>query len=111
MAEGVLHVESPVADSAHYHDYDNAVVPDDYEESETETYARLHALDEEITTYLDKKDELVRQAENKYVLIKGTQIIGIFDTEEAALKVGYRKYLDEPFLAHQITKVEPIYHW
>ncbi len=56
--------------------------------------------------------------EGKHVLIKGEEIIGIFDTDREALVEGYKRYLipREAFLVHQIQTRERIsrvscYYW
>ena len=72
----------------------------------------LDDLGEEAKTYQDHKAELVAKNEGKYVLIKGDEIIGIFDTHEEALTRGYQDFLGEPFFAHKITEVEmPLYFY
>lgn len=44
--------------------------------------------------------------EGRHVLIKGDQIIGIFQTHEEAMKEGYRQFLGQPFLVHEIQERE-----
>lgn len=44
--------------------------------------------------------------EGRYVLIKGEQIIGIWDREEDALAAAYHKFLLQPFFVHQIQERE-----
>jgi hypothetical protein len=48
--------------------------------------------------------------EGKHILIKGEEIIGLFDTREAALEEGYERLLvpREPFLVHQVLTREPM---
>ena len=46
--------------------------------------------------------------ENRWVLIKGAEIIGIWDTEEDARAVALSKYLMQPCLIHQVRSREPI---
>ena len=45
--------------------------------------------------------------EGRVVLIKGEEIIGIYDTMDEAEAVGLQKYLLQPFLRHQIREREP----
>lgn len=45
--------------------------------------------------------------EGRYALIKGEEIIGLFDTWEAAREGGLRRYLLEPFFVHAIRAEEP----
>ncbi len=46
--------------------------------------------------------------EGKFVLIKGTEIVGLYDTQEAARDVGVQRYLLEAHLIHQVRTEEPI---
>lgn len=71
------------------------------------------ALERENQTYQDKLHEL-EQHQGKYVLIKGEEIVGIYDTYRDALNDGYAKFNLTPFLvklidgivrAHLITRM------
>jgi hypothetical protein len=46
--------------------------------------------------------------ENQWVLIKGEEIVGIWDTEEDARAVALQQYLNQPCLIHQVRGREPI---
>jgi hypothetical protein len=46
--------------------------------------------------------------ENRWVLIKGEEIIGIWDTQEEAEAVALHKYLMQPCLIQQVRRREPI---
>jgi hypothetical protein len=46
--------------------------------------------------------------EGKHVLIKGEEIIGLYDTHREAADEGYDRYLFSGFLVHQIQTWEPI---
>lgn len=48
--------------------------------------------------------------EGKWVLFKGDELIGIYETHEVALAEGYRRYPGQSFLVHQICAHEPILH-
>ncbi len=63
-------------------------------------------LNEEIKTYERNKDNLVKESNGKYVLIKGNEIIGIYDTQNDAIKVGIDKFGNTPFLVKKIEAVE-----
>jgi hypothetical protein len=45
--------------------------------------------------------------EGRHVLIKDTEILGIFDTDEAARSEGLKRFLLQPFLMHPIRTEEP----
>jgi hypothetical protein len=44
----------------------------------------------------------------RHVLIKGAQIIGIWDTHDEAAAAGYQRFLGQPFLVHQIQESERV---
>lgn len=46
--------------------------------------------------------------ENKWVLIKGDEIIGIWDTEEECDRVRLQRFLMQPVLLQQIRRQEPV---
>lgn len=50
---------------------------------------------------------LAQGLEGRHVLIKGEEIIGIYDTWETAREEGLKRYLLEPFFVHPIRAVEP----
>ena len=62
-------------------------------------------LAKELETYNAKLEEL-KASEGKYVLIKGTEIGGIYETYADALKIGYERYKLEPFLVKKIDATE-----
>ncbi|MBS3080916.1 hypothetical protein J4221_05570 [Candidatus Pacearchaeota archaeon] len=63
-------------------------------------------LSEELETYDKHKAELLKESVGKYVLIKGKDIINIFDTQNDAIKVGIDKFGNTPFLVKKIEEVE-----
>lgn len=66
----------------------------------------MNVLEEEIGTYEKHKEELIEKANNKFVLIKHSEIIEIFESQSDALKEGYKRFRKEPFLVKQILPVE-----
>jgi hypothetical protein len=46
--------------------------------------------------------------EGEFVLIKGEEIIGLYDTWECAREAGLRLYLCEPFMVHRVCTYEPL---
>ncbi len=68
--------------------------------------AKENLLDEELQTYEKNKEELIKENEGKYVLIKGSKIINIFESEKDALKEGIEKFGNTPFLVKKIERVE-----
>jgi hypothetical protein len=65
------------------------------------------ALETELKTYADHLVELIPQA-GKFVLIRGAEVVGTFDTYADALKAGYTKFQLEPFLVKQIAPAERV---
>jgi len=63
-------------------------------------------LSREIETYHKHKAELLKDNTGKYVLIKGEEIINIFDTQNDAIRVGIDKFGNMPFLVKKIEEVD-----
>ena len=63
-------------------------------------------LEEELKTYEQNKSDLVKKANGKYVLIKGKMIVGIFESENDAIRIGIEKFGNGPFLVKKIEEVE-----
>src|SRR5438477_12566724 len=51
---------------------------------------------------------LAEEKEGKAILIKGEHVLGIFDTEDAAVQAGYARYVTDSFFVHTIRSQEPI---
>jgi len=63
-------------------------------------------LERELGVYEKNKDELLKKANGKFVLIKDDKIIDIFDTEMDAIRQGYKNFGNVPFLVKQILEIE-----
>ena len=63
-------------------------------------------LAQELETYYTHKAELLTEAEGKYVLIKGEQIVGIYETNEEAFAEGLRRFRMTGYLARKIHQGE-----
>ena len=66
------------------------------------------SLTRELATYERHKDELVGSHEGRFVLIRGDEIAGVWDTYKDALEAGYKQFELEPFLVKQIRGIEQI---
>src|SRR5262249_54811440 len=67
------------------------------------------SLFQEWNTYCREVNKLLSEGlEGKFVLIKETAIIGVFDSEDDALEEGNRRFLRNPFLIQQIREFEPL---
>ena len=61
-------------------------------------------LDEEVKYYESQREKLLATDRDKFVLIKGTNIIGIYESDANAYAEGLSKIGNEPFLIKQITE-------
>jgi hypothetical protein len=66
-------------------------------------------LAEQLVTYRDHLDELLRHKGN-YVLIRGREIVGIYADEQEALLEAAVRFGTEPVLVKQIVAREPIHY-
>lgn len=64
-------------------------------------------LQKELETYEDNKSRLISESLNEYVLIKGDDIIGTFESHADAIKEGYQRYGTDVFLVKQVLEIEP----
>ena len=70
----------------------------------------MTVLTRELVTYEREKTRLLAQAHGKFVLIKGDDVIGTYDTQTDAIDEGWRRYWGAPVLTKQIVDVEdPVY--
>jgi len=66
------------------------------------------ALERELKTYEDSLHELLSD-QGKYVLIHDSEINGIYETYDDALKIGYEKFgVETPFLVKKISASEQV---
>ena len=77
------------------------------EEEKNIVEVSVAALAEEIATYRRCLPELLREHEGEFVLIKGTEIAGIFPDRSAGLREGYRRFGIVPLLVRQIAASDP----
>ena len=63
-------------------------------------------LQQELDFFERQRLDLLAQAPGKYVLVKGSELIGIFDTELEAIRAGYQKIGNEPFLVKHIVEAD-----
>ena len=68
-------------------------------------------LNQEFQTFEKHKSDLLSDNVGRFVLIKGDQIIDIFDTQLDAVRQGYKRFGNVPFLAKKIVAVEDIIHF
>lgn len=63
-------------------------------------------LETEWRFFNEHRAEFVAQAPGKYALIKGDSLVGMFDSEVSAIRNGYEKLGNVPFLVKQVTEVD-----
>jgi hypothetical protein len=63
-------------------------------------------LETEWRYFNEHRAELLRQAAGKFALIKGESLIGMYDSEAGAIRTGYQKLGNVPFLVKEITEVD-----
>lgn len=62
----------------------------------------------ERSTWDRHKEELLRDHEGKFALIKGDEVLGVFDDEIDAADAGFRRAGRVPFLVQPIERVEEV---
>jgi hypothetical protein len=63
-------------------------------------------LQHELEVFEAHRAELVGRAAGKYALVHGDEIAGVFDTENDAIRDGYGRFGNEPFLVKLIEPVD-----
>ncbi len=64
---------------------------------------------QELKAYEAHKAELLETDRGKYVLIKGGEIIGLYDREEEAFSEGYRRFRLTGFMVKQVLEQDKVY--
>ncbi len=67
-------------------------------------------LAEEYAYFAEIKTDLLKEQEGRYALIKGSKLIGVFDTDTDAYQVGVMQFGNEAFLIVRISQ-EDEYYW
>lgn len=68
------------------------------------------ALEEEQAFYEANLGRLLAEHKEKFALIKGSALIGTFDTAETAYVEGLQRFGNTPFLVKQILPEESVAH-
>ncbi|HZX49451.1 MAG: hypothetical protein A2Z47_06365 [Thermodesulfovibrio sp. RBG_19FT_COMBO_42_12] len=63
-------------------------------------------LDRELQTFNSQKSGLIGKANGKFALVKDDKIIDFFDTKFDAVRQGYERFGNVPFLVKQIVEVD-----
>lgn len=70
------------------------------------TQALPSTLATELATYAAHKDALLSICAGRWVLIKDSQVVASFDTQNDAVEAGYRQFGNVPFLTKQVLVIE-----
>ena len=68
--------------------------------------ADKNLLSRELETYKKNKTKLLKESNGKFVLIKGDEVVNVYDTQTDAIKVGIDKFGNAPFLVKKIEEIE-----
>ena len=68
----------------------------------------MTVLEQELKTYLGILPELISE-QGKYVVIRGAEVAGTWETYDDALQEAYRRYHRPPFLVKKIEAVEQMF--
>jgi hypothetical protein len=63
-------------------------------------------LETELKFFEEHRAELVRKARGKYALVKADQLAGVYEDPNAAIRAGYERFGNEPFLVKEILEVD-----
>ena len=66
----------------------------------------MEQLASELETYEAERERLLGESSGKYVLIRGEEIVGAYDTEADAVAEGYRRFGNVPFLVKLVSPVD-----
>jgi hypothetical protein len=69
--------------------------------------AKKNVLEKELAFFNKNKAEYLKQYKDKFILIKGLELVGSFDTDEQAYKAGIERFGNQPFLIKQVFEQEP----
>jgi hypothetical protein len=67
------------------------------------------ALEQELQTFNELKESLLKTHEGKFALIKGKEFIDAFDNPDNAYQEGINRFGNEEFLVKRISQSEEVY--
>jgi hypothetical protein len=65
-------------------------------------------LEQELQTFHEQKDHLLEKYKDRYVLIKGDDIVADFESRGDALREGYKRFGRTAFLVKKVEEVEKV---
>ena len=78
----------------------------DGELSAVVTNTGIPELEAELQYFERHRAEFLESSAGKFALVKGNQLIGIFESEAEAVRHGYQTLGNVPFLVKQVTEVD-----
>jgi hypothetical protein len=67
------------------------------------------ALEKELALFAKMKPDLLKTYDGKFVLIRGEEFIGAYDSAENAYGEGVKRFGRESFLVKKVTDKEEVY--
>jgi len=65
-------------------------------------------LEQELQFFESMRAKWVESYKDKFVLIKGKELLGVFDTFSDAYRVGVEKFGNTPFLIKRVSEEEQV---
>jgi hypothetical protein len=65
-------------------------------------------FEEELAYYDKNRADFLSKYEWKYLLIRGNELVGVFDKAPDAYAEGLKRYGNNPFLIKQVLREEPV---
>lgn len=75
------------------------------------THRESSPLALELETFLAHRPNWMVTDQNRYVLIKGEDVIGLYDKQEEAFAEGYRRFRREAFMVQRIQESFDTYYF
>ena len=70
------------------------------------TTTHVPELETELRFFNQQRAQLLHDAPGKFALVKGESLIGIFESDTAAIRHGYETLGNVPFLVKKVTDVD-----
>jgi hypothetical protein len=65
-------------------------------------------LEQELHAFHEQKEHLLEKFKDRYVLIKGDEVVADFESRGDALREGYKRYGREAFLVKKVEEMEQV---
>jgi len=65
-------------------------------------------FEQELAYYNEHREEFLSKHEWKHLLIKGRELVGVFDDAQTAYVKGLSRFGNNPFLIKQVLREEPV---